>query len=101
MSLASELDRIATRQLAKVESRVGKLTDADIAERMPEAREIHRAELEAHPDPRDGTMSLDVHEWAAMRIAVNLVARDRGYDVSRILRAQQQEQVTPRDRARP
>lgn len=70
-------------QLRTVTKRVGFIADAEVAAVMPEARAIHAANLARNPHPIDASISADLHEWAALGIALNIVARSRGYDVSR------------------
>lgn len=59
--------------------RVGVITDADLASVMDEARRIFAAEV-----GDDDGIPGDFREWACLGIAANIIARSRGFDVSRV-----------------
>lgn len=77
--LKSQLDQVLVRQLRSLEREVGAISEAEIAAVMPEARAIHQRALRTEEH-----MSPDLNEWAVMGIAMNIIARGRGYDTSRI-----------------
>ena len=83
--VATQLDKMLVRQLAEAERRVGKISEEEVAAVMPEARRIYAIELAKAPHPQDAATALDVREWAIMGIAINIVARGRGYDTARVL----------------
>ncbi len=81
------LDAVSVAHWMHIARHVGPITDAEILLHIPQARAIHATELENHPHPIDATLPPDAHEWAVQRIAINLVARSRGYNVERVIAA--------------
>lgn len=82
------LDKVSVVHLMEIAKRVGSITDEEVAAKMPMARAIHQATLRDDPHPVDASLPTDAHEWVSQRIAINLVARERGYDVERVIAAQ-------------
>jgi hypothetical protein len=67
--------------LQSVVNHVGPITEVEVQERMREAAVLHAREWDRSPHPCDLQVPPQAHDWAVYHIAVNLVARDRGYDV--------------------
>lgn len=84
MDLASALTDILKTQVSHV-ARVTRaiVTEDDVARHMPTARAIHQQNRE-RAYQADEAENPDLREWACRSIAVNLVARERGFDVARI-----------------
>ncbi len=81
------LDAVAVAHLMHIVRHVGPITDDEVVLHLPAARAIHAAELEDHPHPIDAALPPDGHEWAVQRIAINLLAKSRGYNVERVIAA--------------
>jgi hypothetical protein len=85
-AVMQELHRIAVAQARDINRHGVVLTDAEVESFMPQARDIHIQAMERDPYPIDQMLG-PLHEWVAQRIAVNLAARARGYDVERTIAA--------------
>jgi hypothetical protein len=85
-TIMQELHRMAVAQARDINRHGVVLTDAEVEQFMPEARDIHIQQMERDPYPVDQMLG-PLHEWVAQRIAVNLAARARGYDVERTIAA--------------
>ncbi len=81
------LDAVSVAHWMHITRHVGPITNAEILLHIPHARAIHATALERDPHPIDATLPPDAHEWAVQRIAINLVARSRGYNVERVIAA--------------
>lgn len=88
-ALAGALDAVSVNHLMHIVRTVGQISDDDVARHMGTARAIHAAEMDANPHPMDASLPVDAHEWVAQRIAINLVARERGYNLERVIAAQE------------
>lgn len=62
------------------------VTEADIAAVYEEAEAIYHDLRRQKPHPIDEYMAPELHQWAIRQIALNLIARQLGFDVDRYLR---------------
>jgi hypothetical protein len=67
-----------------VVNHVGPITEAEVDAKMTQAAQIHSREWNTTSHPLDALAPAEAHDWAIRHIAVNLVARERGYDVERL-----------------
>jgi hypothetical protein len=73
---------IGAAHLQSVVNEAGPISEAEVQAMLPHAARIHAMQWDRSPHPADAGVPSQAHDWATYHIAVNLVARERGYDPS-------------------